>query len=103
MDVPEMTETLVETEWIDPAEPPYGEIKDYGGYRNSDEHLRDELERIDCYVRAQTARWRAMIGEHKPEGYWGMIHVTHEEVEAYLNASFIPPGELPPEMEDLLK
>jgi hypothetical protein len=98
-----MTETLVKTEWTEPVEPPYKGRRDDRGYRSSDEHLRDELERIDCYVRAQTERWRAMIGDHKPEGYWGMVHVTHEEVEAYLNASFIPPGDLPPEMEDLLK
>jgi hypothetical protein len=73
------------------------------GYHSSDEHLHDELRRIDCYVRAQTTRWRAMIGDHKPVCHWGMVHVSHEEVEAYLNAQFVPPGDLPPSMDAMLK
>jgi ATPase family associated with various cellular activities (AAA) len=63
-------------------------------YRDSDEHLGEELARVDQLVRAQTVRWRALIAAFKPEQLWGMVHVTDEEVDAYLNAPFAPPADV---------
>ena len=73
------------------------------GYRTSDEHLHDELARIDYLVRAQAVRWLATIAEHKPERLWGMLHVTDSEVQAYLESDFMPPPELPEEIEEALE
>lgn len=64
-------------------------------YTSSQEHLWEELARVDQLVRAQTVRWQAMIAANKPEKYWGMIHVTDAEMVSYLQAPFTPPGELP--------
>lgn len=74
-----------------------------GGYRTSGEHLRDELARIDLLVRAQTARWRLTIADHKPEHLWGMVHVTDAEVQGYLDSDFILPPYLPADLEDALQ
>jgi AAA+ superfamily predicted ATPase len=71
-------------------------------YRTSDEHLWDELRRIDQYVRAQTIRWRMTIGANKPEDLWGMVHVTDAEIASYLQAPFAPPNQLPPDLRDVL-
>jgi AAA+ superfamily predicted ATPase len=73
-----------------------------GPYASSDEHLWDELRRIDQLVRAQTVRWRLTIGAGKPEHLWGMVHVTDAEVEAYLQSFFVPPHHLPADLEDAL-
>ena len=64
-------------------------------YGDSDEHLGEELARIDQLVRAQTIRWRAQIAAFKPEHLWGMLHVTDAEVDAYLNSPFTPPADTP--------
>src|SRR3569832_2494131 len=64
-------------------------------YASSDEHLQDELCRIDLLIRAQTVRWRMTIAASKPEQLWGMVHVTEAEVEAYLQTEFMPPGAVP--------
>jgi AAA+ superfamily predicted ATPase len=61
------------------------------GYASSLEHLWDELQRIDRYVRAQTERWLLTIGMHKPADHWGMLDVDHAEIEAYLSLPFVPP------------
>lgn len=66
-----------------------------GPYVSSDEHLQDELCRIDLLIRAQTVRWRMTIAASKPEQLWGMVHVTDAEVEAYLQTEFMPPGAVP--------
>jgi SpoVK/Ycf46/Vps4 family AAA+-type ATPase len=68
-------------------------------YAGNEEHLWDELRRIDQLIRAQTLRWRLTIGESKPSRLWGMIHVTDAEVESYLESPFVPPGGLPEELE----
>jgi AAA+ superfamily predicted ATPase len=73
-----------------------------GRYQDSNEHLWDELERIDQLVRAQTLRWQLTVGANKPENLWGMIHVTELEVSAYLNSPFIPPDRLPDELSSAL-
>ncbi|HZH31995.1 MAG TPA: ATP-binding protein [Pyrinomonadaceae bacterium] len=71
------------------APPPKPELQ-AGEYGSSEEHLWDELRRIDQYVRAQMILWRATIGASKPEHMWGMVSVTDEEVNAYLRAPFLP-------------
>jgi AAA+ superfamily predicted ATPase len=68
-------------------------------YGDSLEHLWDELARIDQLVRAQTVRWRLTVAATKPAHLWGMVHVTDEEVQAYLDAGFLPPDRPPPEVE----
>src|SRR5262245_41624417 len=73
-----------------------------GPYTSSEEHLWDELRRIDLLVRAQTVRWWLTIAASKPQKWWGMVCVTDAEVEAYLDAPFTPPHELPPEVEGVL-
>jgi winged helix domain-containing protein/ATPase family protein associated with various cellular activities (AAA) len=70
-----------------------------GPYRSSDEHLRDELRRIDQLVRARTVRWRSTLAATKPASLWGMIHVTDQEVEDYLRAPFAAPQEVPAALE----
>ncbi len=72
-------------------------------YAHSQEHLADELARIDQLIRAQTVRWRLTVAAAKPEHLWGMVHVTDQEVETYLRAPFRPPGELHPELEAALR
>jgi SpoVK/Ycf46/Vps4 family AAA+-type ATPase len=64
-------------------------------YTDSEEHLWDHLLRIDQLVRAQTIRWRLTIGTAKLEQWWGMVHVTEAEVNAYLQAPYRPPHHLP--------
>src|SRR5260370_37114440 len=69
-----------------------------GAYQTSEEHLWEELRRIDLLIRAQTLRWRASIGKNKPEQLWGMVHVTDAEIDAYLESRFALVAELAPEI-----
>jgi hypothetical protein len=75
----------------------------HGPYASSDEHLHDELRRIDLLIRAQTIRWQTTIASTKPEQLWGMVHVTDAEVAAYLQSNFVPPGYLPAPLVASLK
>jgi ATPase family associated with various cellular activities (AAA) len=68
-------------------------------YTTSGEHLTDELQRIDQFIRAQTVRWKRTIAAGKPEKLWGMVHVTEAEVDAYLNSPFRSEHDLPPDLE----
>ncbi len=77
-------------------------VADSGPYRGSEEHLWDELRRIDQLVRARTVHWRITLGANKPEELWGMVHVTDREVEDFLRAPFAPPHQLPAELETRL-
>src|SRR5262249_53701076 len=79
--------------------PPPALVLHTGPYGSNDEHLWDELRRIDLLIRAQTVRWRLTIGASKPQHLWGMVHVTDAEVEAYLRSSFVPPHALPDDLE----
>lgn len=72
-----------------PASPPKLELN-AGQYTSSEEHLWDELRRIDLYVRAQTILWRETTGASKPAHMWGMVNVTDEEMDAYLQSPFVP-------------
>ena len=72
-------------------------------YESNEQHLWDELRRIDHLVRAQTLRWRLTVGASKPQHLWGMIHVTDAEVDAFLSSDFVPPGKLPRELENVLQ
>ena len=60
-------------------------------YLDSQEHLREELARVDQLVKAQTVRWRSSIAAGKPSHLWGMVHVTDQEVQDYLQWPFRPP------------
>src|SRR5262245_51686924 len=66
-----------------------------GPYQRGGDHLRDELARVDLLVRAQVVRWQFMIGSHKPEHLWGMVHVTDAEIMHYLSAEVAPPDRVP--------
>ena len=66
-----------------------------GAYSDSQEHLWHALAWANALVRAQTVRWRQTIAASKPEQYWGMVHVTDAEVNAYLKAPFMRADELP--------
>jgi AAA+ superfamily predicted ATPase len=73
-----------------------------GPYASSDEHLWEELRRVDYFIRAQTVRWRLTIGASKPPQLWGMVHVTDAEIDTYLHTPFVPPYDLPTDLERLL-
>ncbi len=74
-----------------------------GPYTSSEQHLCDELRRIDYLVHAQTVRWRLTIGSSKPPQLWGMVHVTDAEIENYLESDFVLPGRLPADLENSLQ
>jgi SpoVK/Ycf46/Vps4 family AAA+-type ATPase len=80
--------------------PPSGPELPVGPYASSDEHLWDELRRLDQLVRAETVRWRSTIAAHKPQHLWGMVHVTDAEVDAYLRSTFASPHQLRTNLED---
>ena len=67
-------------------------------YLSSEEHLWDELCRVEQFVRAHVERWRLTLGESKPERLWGMIHVTAAEVARYLDNPCELPDQLPIEI-----
>jgi hypothetical protein len=71
-------------------------------YSNDGEHLDDELRRVDSLVRAQALRWKLTIATTKPESLWGMLHVSAEELDAYLAAPFVAPGGLPASLQEPL-
>src|SRR5215207_7014706 len=73
------------------------------GYSSNWEHLMDELWRIDQYIHAQILRWRETIAKHKPEKHWGMLRVTAEEIDAYLESDFSPAGDLHPSLESRME
>jgi hypothetical protein len=84
-----------------PPSPPLPELP-AGQYASSEQHLWDELQRVDQFVRAQTVRWRLTVGASKPDEQWGMAYIDDAEIGAFLNAPFTPPGMLPPELETKL-
>lgn len=85
---------------VDPwPTPPAQPARLLSGYRSSDEHLWDELCRIEELVRAQTIRWRRTIGGAKPDHLWGMVHVTDDEVDSYLHSWCMLPADLPEEIK----
>lgn len=75
-----------------------GDHQSSAAYSTSDEHLWDELCRIEHLVAAQTVRWRRTLGENKHERLWGMVHVTAAEVDVYLNNVCQLPDDLPHEV-----
>jgi hypothetical protein len=82
-----------------PAEPAKSEAL-APGYQSSRDHLWHECERIDQLIRAQAVRWRKTIGASKPAEFWGMVHVTDSEIDAFLQSAFLPPNTLPVELEN---
>ena len=50
---------------------------------------------MDCLIRAQAIRWKLTTAATKPDGLWGMLHVSAAELDAYLGAPFVAPGQLP--------
>ena len=71
-------------------------------YTTDAEHLADELRRVDLLVRAQALRWKLTTAPVKPEGLWGMLHVSASELDAYLDAPFVVPGEAPAGLDGAL-
>lgn len=63
------------------------------GYRDSAEHVRDEIARVDLLVRAQVEWFRHNLGATKPSAQWGLPSIGEAEVDRYLTAS--------PEQDDL--
>jgi AAA+ superfamily predicted ATPase len=72
-------------------------------YTDSQAHVWDELLRIDQLVRAQTIRWHMTIAASKPDHLWGMLHVTDDEVAAFVQAPFNPADQLPDALADALQ
>jgi len=101
-DKPSSTETATENpaaETIQPAK----KKTSVSGYKDNEEHLWHVLEWADQLVRAQTVRWRKTIAANKQEQYWGMVHVTDQEVGVYLHAPFMRANELPQELVESLQ
>jgi AAA+ superfamily predicted ATPase len=73
------------------------------GYASSAEHMSDELRRIDLLVRAQVVRWQHLLAAHKPEDLWGMINVSHAEVEQYLHSPAYRLWQMPGELRKHLE
>jgi len=61
--------------------------------------LHRHLRRLDHLVRAQTIRWRLTVADTKPPRAWGMVLISDEEIQRYLESPFQPPGSAPPEVE----
>lgn len=61
--------------------------------------LHRHLRRLDHLLRAQTIRWRLTVADTKPPRAWGMVLVSDEEIQRYLESPFQPPGTPPPEVE----
>jgi hypothetical protein len=64
------------------------------GYRDSAEHVRDEIARVDLLVRAQVEWFRHNLGATKPSAQWGLPSIGEAEVDRYLTAS-AEPDDLP--------
>lgn len=73
-----------------------------GQYASSEQHLWDELQRVDQFVRAQTVRWRLTVGASKPDDQWGMAYIDDAEISTFLQTPFTPPDTLPPDLENRL-
>lgn len=76
--------------------------RDDGPYERSQEHLNDELRRLDRLIRAATHRWHYQLARHKDAEDWGMLRVDQSEVEAFLDAPWRPPESIPGALEDEL-
>lgn len=63
-----------------------------GPYRTNRDHLDDEWARLELLIRAQVIRWRQSAAGAAPENTWGMVVVSQEEVEAYLDSPIEPPS-----------
>jgi len=63
-------------------------------YASSRDHLHDELARIQMLVRGQVARWRVSAAAAAAERDWGMVIVTHAEIDRYLGAPISAPASL---------
>ena len=72
-------------------------------YKSSQEHLWDEIARLDLLLRAATIRWRATLAATKPPDSWGMVNVSEAEVDNFLNSAFVPPGAPPPSLSGALE
>ncbi|HEX9620322.1 MAG TPA: hypothetical protein VF989_09315, partial [Polyangiaceae bacterium] len=68
-------------------------------YRDSDEQLWHALAWVEQLVRAQTVRWKSAVAEHKPAQFWGMVHVTDEEIDSMLAVPWAPDARIPPTLE----
>ncbi|RYF57173.1 MAG: ATP-binding protein [Comamonadaceae bacterium] len=61
-------------------------------YQDDAEYLWDELARVEFLVRARMAAWSQLqAAAGKPAEYWELIHISDEEVTAYLDQGFAAP------------
>jgi hypothetical protein len=74
-----------------------------GPYQRSLDHVYDELARIELLVRAQVIRWRHSAACAGAEHNWGMVVVSNEEVDHYLNSPVVPVDSLPTAVSGFLK
>lgn len=79
------------------------EIALRGPYGQSIDHVHDELTRIELLVRAQVVRWQMSAACAGLERDWGMVLVSREEVDHYLNSPLETPGSLPSVVWHLVK
>lgn len=79
------------------------EIALRGPYLESIDHVNHELIRIELLVRAQVVRWQMSAACAAQERDWGMVLVSHEEVDHYLNSPLETPGSLPSAVQHLVK
>ena len=75
-----------------------------GPYGRSADHLLDELARIELLVKAQVIAWRRSAACAGPESSWGMVLISDDEVNRYLESQLRAPGELSDEVsKELLR
>jgi hypothetical protein len=82
-----------------PLPPPWTPAIGTGAYGCSEEHIWEELARVELLVRAQTLRWRRTIAAGKPPEWWGMVHIGDAEVDAYLRSGVCLQRGVPAELE----
>jgi AAA+ superfamily predicted ATPase len=74
-----------------------------GPYESDGEHLWDELARVEHLVRARLVAWhRLLASTGKPPELWGLVHVSEEEVAAYLEQGCSPPERRSSALTDLI-
>lgn len=69
---------------------------------DSRHYLMLRLERLDMLIRAQAVRWRMTVAAGKSPELLGLPSIGNGEIDAYLAAPFVMPGDLPPGLEGAL-
>jgi hypothetical protein len=79
------------------------DIKLRGPYIRNSDHILDEFARLDLLIKAQVIAWQLSTACAGPERDWGMVVVSREEVDTYVNSAFEPPGSLTDELPAPIK